>query len=119
MGYKKDDHVRSLTINTDDDGSPGSELIAGVAGKRICVLGLVLFGTDVTSLWLYSGTPNDGGTMILGKMGFNTDTKKMELPISPSPRAPWCSTIAGELLNLRLSSATSHITGTLVYIIQK
>ncbi len=120
MDYRKDDDVLSVVVDGSISLGVGNELVAAVAGKKICVLGLHVTSVNIVTVSLYSG-PGDSGTKIFG----NTKMTGAEinvlphflLPISPSPKAPWCKTAAGESLVMYLNSGVI-VAGVLVYILK-
>lgn len=85
-------------------------LVAGVVGKKIRVLSLVLVASGgANSVRLESAA---GGTALTGVMDLGADGQLI-LPYNP---AGWCETAAAALLNLELSAATA-VGGTLGYVL--
>ena len=104
--------VKRAKIDASSADAAGNELIAAVAGKRVCVLGLCLMAAEAVAATFFSG-PADTGTALSGPMplgergGF----------INPSPADPvmhWLETVAGEELSLLLSVAV-QVSGWVVY----
>lgn len=83
-------------------------LVAAVAGKRIRVHSLALVASGgANTVRLESAA---SGTALTGQMDIVADG---QLVLAHNP-AGWCQTVAGQLLNLELSAATS-VAGVLTY----
>lgn len=83
-------------------------LVAAVAGKKIRVIAALLVASGGAITVRFESAA--GGTALSGLMNLGADG---QLPL-PENGFGWFETVAGELLNLELSAATS-VDGVLVY----
>lgn len=91
-------------------GIGDNTLVAGVTGKKIRVVALVLVASGgANSVRLESGA---GGSALTGVMDLPADGQ-LVLPYHPGG---WCETAAAALLNLELSAATL-VAGVVDYVI--
>jgi hypothetical protein len=95
--------VKRAIIDADSDGAAGNEIIAGVSGKRICVLGICLLAEEAVDVTFYSG-PADTGTALTGPIPVG-DRGGFVLPMPADPSMPWLRTEPGEALTIHLSAA--------------
>ena len=95
-------------VDTSALGIAGSEdLIAGVAGKKIRLLQLVISSTAVSNFTLRSST-----TALTGQIA--ADTKPVVWPLEP---LGWVETAAGEALNLLNGPTAAGYDGLLMYVL--
>lgn len=90
--------------------SGNNTLVAGVASKKIALLGCVLIVSGDVDVRFESAA---NGAALSGVMSLAVDGNGFVLPISDIGK-PWLKTVAGELLNLELS-ASVQVSGFLVY----
>lgn len=84
--------------NADVTLSGSGQVIAGVAGKKIKVFGIVIGAAADTAITFESNaTPISGQFPLAAKGGFTL----------PESEAGWFETAAGEALNLEASASTS------------
>lgn len=98
-----------VPINT--TGTGDKTLVAGVAGKRICVMGMTVSPSATTGMSLYSGASADGDVIVddAGLItNFSASIGYQELP------AFWCET--GESL-VSVVNSSSNLRGHLVYML--
>lgn len=104
------DYTNPGFVAVGTSGTADVELVAGIPGRRIVVLGMALTASVTTALSMYSGDSADGD-VILNPMGmlanlgntFGTWTRPLF----------WCET--GEALVSKVS-INSVISGQLVYV---
>jgi hypothetical protein len=100
--------VLYAAISASTDGN--NTLVAGVAGKRIRVLSLVLVASGgVNTAQLQTAA---GGVALTGVMDL-ADNGQLVMLYNP---AGWCETGTGELLNMALTEATV-VAGMLTYVL--
>jgi hypothetical protein len=93
-----------------DHASADNTIVAAVTGKKIRVTALFAVASGgANTLRFESGT---GGTALTGQFSLAATTGQVVLPFNPNG---WFETLAGGLLNLELSAATS-VDGSLSYI---
>ncbi len=95
--------VKRAIIDAASDAAQGNEIIAGVSGKRICVLGICLLAEEAVDVTFYSG-PADTGTALTGPIPVG-DRGGFVLPMPSDPSMPWLQTEPGEPLTVGLSAA--------------
>lgn len=85
-------------------------VVTGVAGKKVHLHGFVLTsdtGTNATLRW----EDGNGGTALTGQMQIGSGTAgDAAAPIvAPFSPVPWCSTTAGNTLNLEVTGAARGV----------
>ena len=106
--------VKRAVINCGTSGD--NELVAAVTGKKIKVLGVVLFPAGDVSIRFESGA---GGTALTGVMPLNgASGMKDRLILTPvAPGLHYFETASGGSLNLELSGAVD-VDGFLLYVVE-
>jgi hypothetical protein len=99
--------VKRAFVDADTLGA--NELVAAVAGKRICVLGLCASAKAAVDVTLKSGT-----TAISSLKGL-TDSAGWTLSCPADPAMHWYQTEAGEALNVDVSAADKGVGVDVVY----
>ncbi len=100
--------IGKVAIDTATSGD--TTIVAAVTGKRIRVHSYVLVGSGTVTARFESAA---GGTALTGQMTMAAGN----VICAPHNPMGWFDTVAGELLNLELSGATSvdgHLTYSLV-----
>ena len=90
-------------INASSAAALGNGIVAGVSGKRICVLGICLLAAEAVDVTFYSG-PADTGTALTGPIPVG-DRGGFVLPMPSDPSMPWLQTEPGNPLTIHLSAA--------------
>lgn len=108
-------NVQRAVINCGSSGD--NQLVAAVTGKKIKVLGVVLFPAGNVSIRFESGA---GGTALTGVMPLNGDSGMKDRLILPTVSVGMhhFETAEGESLNLELSGAVD-VDGFLLYVAEK
>ena len=104
--------VKRAKIDCASDAAAGNELVAAVAGKRICVLAACFMAATAVNATFYSG-PADTGIALTGPMPLG-DTGGFVCNPPAAPAMAWLATEAGESLTLKLDAA-NQVSGFLVY----
>lgn len=94
--------------------SGNNTLVAAVTGKKIKVLGLVLYAAGAVDVRLESGA---SGTALTGVMSLNAAGEHIILPMA-RPGMHWIETAAATLLNLELGAGV-QVSGMIVYYEEK
>ena len=104
--------VQRAKIDCDSDAGVGNELVAAVAGKRICVLARCLMAADAVNATFYSG-PADAGTAVSGPMPLGANGGfVLDAPADPAMHA--METAEGEALTIGLDAAV-QVSGWLLW----
>ena len=97
--------VKRAPISTE---APNGVCVAGVTGKRICVLGICLIASEVTTVVFTSnGTPLSGPITLAARGGFVVNP-----PADPAMH--WIETSIGEHLMLT-NSEEQQVSGFIAY----
>ncbi len=104
--------VKRAKIDCSSDAAAGNELVAAVAGKRICVLAACFMAATAVNATFYSD-PADTGAALTGPMPLG-DTGGFVCNPPASSTMAWLVTEAGESLTLKLDAA-NQASGFLVY----
>ena len=104
--------VKRAKIDCASDAAAGTELVAAVAGKRICVLAACFMAATAVNATFYSGTA-DTGAALTGPMPLG-DTGGFVCNPPAAPAMAWLATEVGESLTLKLDAA-NQVSGFLVY----
>lgn len=94
--------------------SGDNTLVAGVTGKKIKVLGLLLVADSTVAIRLESAA---GGTAITGVMTTTAENLTICLPMTV-PGHQWVETAASALLNMELGGAV-QVSGCIVYYLEE
>ncbi len=87
--------------------SGANTLVAAVAGRKIRVIGLFLFSAGTVTVTIQTAA---GGTALIGALPMVAQSSVT----LPATLLGWCDTVAGDLLNMNLST-TVAITGCVLY----
>ena len=104
--------IKRAKIDCSSDAAAGNELLAAVAGKRICVLAACFMAATAVNATFYSG-PADTGIALTGPMPLG-DTGGFVCNPPAAPAMAWLVTEVGESLTLKLDAA-NQVSGFLVY----
>ena len=104
--------IKRAKIDVASADAAGNEIIAAVAGKKLCVLGMCVMAADAVSATLHSG-PADTGTALSGPMPLGANGGYV-IPMPADPQMHWLETGVGEALTMLLGSAV-QVSGWLVY----
>ena len=103
---------KRVKIDCASDAAAGNELVAAVAGKKICVLAACLMAATAVNATFYSG-PADTGTALTGPMPLG-DTGGFVCSPPAAVGMAWLATEVGQSLTLKLDAA-NQASGLLVY----
>ena len=95
--------VKRTKIDAASNAAAGNTLVASVAGKRLCILGVTLIAAGTVSTTFYSG-PGDSGTALSGALPLAANGGFVVNPPA-DPAMHWLETVAGQALTLKLSAA--------------
>ncbi|MCC7409355.1 MAG: hypothetical protein IT442_14930 [Phycisphaeraceae bacterium] len=104
--------IKRAKINATSNGAAGNTLLPGVAGKKLCVLGVCLIAAGAVNATFYSG-PADTGTAVSAALALAANGGFI-LPVPGDREQYWFATNAGEALTLLLSAAV-QCSGWIIY----
>lgn len=95
--------VKRVKIDAASGAAAGNTLVAAVAGKKLCVLGVTLIAADAVSATFCSG-PGDTGTALSGALPLDANGGFVVNPPA-DPAMHWLETAVSQALTLKLSAA--------------
>jgi len=104
--------AKRIKISASSNAAAGNILVAGVTGKKICILSLCLIAADVVNATFYSG-PADTGTAISGPLPLGANGGFV-INAPADADIHWLETAIGQDLRLKLDAAV-QCSGWLVY----
>jgi len=104
--------VQRVPVDAALDAAEGNLLLAGVSGRRLCVVAACLIAAGDVTATFYSG-PADTGTALTGPLPLGTNGG-FTLDAPTDPALAWLTTEPGQPLTLHLGSAVP-VAGWLVY----
>jgi hypothetical protein len=106
--------VKRAAISGNSNAAVGNELVAAVADRKICVLGVSLIAAGAVNATFYSDAANAAGaTALSGAMPLAANGGFVVNPPA-DPQMHWLETAAGKALTLLLSAGV-QVSGFLTY----